>query len=224
MSSFYATAVKFQADGKILAGGAVVRDVNGFYRNDFAVVRLNPNGSVDSASRVVKNNMPGAKMRGLDLGQKENVLTNDFWGGSSGIITYGTPMGDEAITDITVDAAGRVVVVGISQLQVFPNVVNSRIAVARFLGDGSPYATIWGTIRTAGGLPIRNAYVTLSGGSLNAPVMVVTNNLGLYQFTGLPVTETYNVFVSAKRFRFTDGEETLMLNQDRGNLDFTANP
>jgi hypothetical protein len=73
------------------------------------------------------------------------------------------------------------------------------------------------------GLPIRNAYVTISGGELAAPVTVFINNLGIYFFSGLPVTENYTITVTAKRFRFANGERSVMLNADTENFDFAAN-
>ena len=46
-----------------------------------------------------------------------------------------------------------------------------------------------GTVKTTTGMPIRNAAVTISGGSLPAPVTVFTGNLGTYQFTDLAGSE-----------------------------------
>jgi hypothetical protein len=117
---------------------------------------------------------------------------------------------------MAIDAAGRVLVSGRTSS-------TGNLTLARFQGDASPYASVSGTVRTAGGLPIRNAYVTLSGGGLSVAVTVLTNNLGIYLFTDLPVTETYSVTATAKRFRFATGERAVMLNADTENFDFTAN-
>ncbi len=188
-----------QPDGKILIGGAV--SVPGGM--GFAVMRLGSNGSVDSAPPL------------SPFGRKESVL-QAFWG-INGVSAAGFDGVNEYIASMALDAAGRVIVTGDSHAQ------PRYFALARFQGDNSPYASVSGTVRTAGGLPIRNAYVTLSGGSLSSPVTVLTNNLGIYLFTDLPVTETYTVTATAKRFRFATGERAVMLNADTENFDFTAN-
>lgn len=83
--------------------------------------------------------------------------------------------------------------------------------------------SISGSVRTAGGLPIRNATITISGANL-APVQVVTGNFGTYQFSDLPAGEIYTIRVDAKRFRFTPATQQVTPPGDLVNVDFTANP
>ncbi|HEV7644607.1 MAG TPA: carboxypeptidase regulatory-like domain-containing protein [Pyrinomonadaceae bacterium] len=181
------------ADGRFFVGGA---GMNG--AADFAVARYNSDGSIDAPLNV--------------FGKRESVL-GSFWGSGGTAVAAGTSGWDHSMV---LDAAGRVLVAGKTS-------PTNTLALARFQSDASPYASISGTVRTAGGLPIRNAYVTLSGGSLSEPVTALTNNLGIYQFTNLPVTETYTVTATAKRFRFAAGERVVMLNAETENFDFSAN-
>lgn len=223
LSTFVSTAIAFQPDGKIIAGGLVTLNVNGFYRADVAVMRLNSNGSLDSINLSGSNRMSGAKTRTTGFIQKESVLSGNMWG-SSGIITHGTPMGHEVVTGMALDGAGRIVVAGDSQIQVMPNVIESRLAVARFLGDASPYAEISGTVRSTEGLPIKNVYVTLIGGSLAQPMTALSNQFGHFSFPGLPVTESYTVSVGSKRFDFPEPAQTFMLNGNLTDVTFIGGP
>ncbi len=186
-------SVALLPDGKILVGGAGLNS-----QADFAVGRFTEDGTLDSGR--------------FAFGRQAKVMGSS-WGINGTAIAFGTGGWDHSMA---VDAAGRVLVSGRTSS-------TGTLTLARFQGDAAPYASVSGTVRTAGGLPIRNAYVTLSGGSLSEPATVLTNNLGIYQFTNLPVTETYNVTATAKRFRFATGERTVMLNTDTENFDFNAN-
>lgn len=198
-----ATAVALQADGKIILGGAFY-SASGIML-DFAAARYSASGILETGAQRSK------------FVQGEGVLT-PIWGDRGISRVQFSPKTYSGITGLKVDAAGRVLAFGFDS-----NGQSTYMVMARFQGDASPYASISGTIRTAGGVPIRNAMVTLSGGSLNEPVTVMTNNFGIYYFTGLPVTETYTVTASAKRFRFSTSEARFMLNADRADLDFMAN-
>ncbi|HEV7646301.1 MAG TPA: choice-of-anchor Q domain-containing protein [Pyrinomonadaceae bacterium] len=79
-----------------------------------------------------------------------------------------------------------------------------------------------GVIRTTTGMPIRNAAVTISGGSLPAPVTVFTGNLGTYQFTNLAGSE-YEVSVSIKRYHFNNASQGFSLGSNITDADFIAN-
>jgi hypothetical protein len=74
------------------------------------------------------------------------------------------------------------------------------------------------------GVGIRNAVVTLSGGTLPAPVNFVTGTFGTYQFQGLDPGGEYTVFVSAKRNRFTPPSQLVSSFSSVANVNFTANP
>jgi hypothetical protein len=74
------------------------------------------------------------------------------------------------------------------------------------------------------GLGIRNAAVTVSGGGLPQPIMVLTGSFGFYTVPNLPVGQTYTVTVAAKRFSFTPTSRTITVEDDAVNFDFVANP
>jgi hypothetical protein len=96
--------------------------------------------------------------------------------------------------------------------------------MARFLSESAPTANIYGTIRTAGGMPIRNVSVVLSEGGLSEPRYALTNQFGLYSFGGLQVTERYSISISSKRFNFIVDQKLVTLLHDEESIDFTAEP
>ena len=66
-----ARAVILQPDGKILVGGSTMSDANPYTSMDFAVVRLNPNGTLDSTfgkGGVVTTDLTGNEDVLYDLG------------------------------------------------------------------------------------------------------------------------------------------------------------
>jgi hypothetical protein len=87
-----------------------------------------------------------------------------------------------------------------------------------------PPITISGTVMASNGVGIRNAVVTLSGGSLTSPVSFQTGTFGTYQFQGVPAGGGYTVFVSAKRNRFTPPSQIVSSFSSVTDLNFTANP
>jgi hypothetical protein len=83
-------------------------------------------------------------------------------------------------------------------------------------------ATISGRIRTTGGSPIGQAQVELSGGSLSAPLMVRSNQFGIYQFREVPSGSTYVVSVSSKRYAFANPPRPLLLEESVSDVDFVG--
>lgn len=79
-----------------------------------------------------------------------------------------------------------------------------------------------GTVKTAGGLPIRNVIVTVAGGGLSGPISVNTGSLGNYHFRALPAGN-YVVSVSSKRFYFDNPSRFVDLNTEQL-VDFVASP
>ncbi len=79
-----------------------------------------------------------------------------------------------------------------------------------------------GFIRDANGRPIRNVQITLTGGSLAEPVVIVTGMLGQYGFADLP-GGTYTVTVKGRRFTFTPNSQVVVLGSDMNNVNFVAN-
>lgn len=100
-----ATSVAIQADGKIVVGGYAQRDAFGNY--DFAVVRLNTDGSMDTTF-----SSDGKATVAFDLG-----------GG-----------GDDRATGVAIQADGKIVLVGYAQKRALGD---NDIAMARLKTDGS---------------------------------------------------------------------------------------
>jgi hypothetical protein len=84
--------------------------------------------------------------------------------------------------------------------------------------------TVSGRVLTAGGLPIRNAIVSISGGNLPNGVKTTTANFGWFTFPNLHAGFTYTVSVSAKRDTFPQPTQMITPTSDVSNFDFIANP
>jgi hypothetical protein len=90
--------------------------------------------------------------------------------------------------------------------------------------DPSP-VSVSGNVTTAGGQPIRNATLTISGGNLPSPVTAQTGNFGTYSFTGLQAGESYIIRVDMKRYRFNQTPNVQVTPfADLSNVNFVANP
>jgi uncharacterized delta-60 repeat protein len=100
-----ATCVALQADGKIVVGGYAQRDAYGNF--DFAVVRLNTDGSLDTTFSS----------------DGKAIVAFDYGGG-----------GDDRATGVAIQADGKIVLVGYCQKQAAGD---NDIAIARLNPDGS---------------------------------------------------------------------------------------
>lgn len=111
------------------------------------------------------------------------------------------------------------------------NTVSTPSGIVDFTGiwgiggqlDPGP-VSIGGSITTAGGQPIRNATLTLTGGGLPAPVSLQTGTFGTYAFTNLQAGETYSVRVDSKRYRFAQTTQPVTPMSNVSNINFVANP
>ncbi len=83
-------------------------------------------------------------------------------------------------------------------------------------------ASVSGRVTTADGRGIRNAILTISGGSLTTPRFVRTGSFGYYSFEDLPAGETYVVTISSKRYIFSNPSRVITLNDSITDADFTA--
>jgi hypothetical protein len=84
--------------------------------------------------------------------------------------------------------------------------------------------TLAGRVTTAEGNGIRNASVTISGGSLPGPVVAQTGTFGYFRFENLQSGLTYVVTVGSKRFVFTQPTRVITMVDDVGDFDFVAEP
>ncbi len=82
-------------------------------------------------------------------------------------------------------------------------------------------AVISGRVKTADGLGIRNARLTVTfpDGTIHE---VVSGSLGTYQFAGIPVGATYVITVTSNRFRFASQTILTEVNGDVSGVDFIA--
>jgi hypothetical protein len=85
-------------------------------------------------------------------------------------------------------------------------------------------ATISGRVTAANGMPIRNAYVTVSGGTLMHPITAVTGSFGAYKLEGVPVGQTYLLTVGAKRYTFAQPNRVVGVKDDIADFNFVAEP
>jgi hypothetical protein len=84
--------------------------------------------------------------------------------------------------------------------------------------------SVGGRVMTAGGLGIRNAGVTISGGDLPAPVTVFTSTFGIYNFAGLHAGTTYTVTVATKRYILSQPTRMVTPQADVTDFNFVTEP
>lgn len=79
-----------------------------------------------------------------------------------------------------------------------------------------------GQVVTAGGTGISGATITLTGGSLTAPLIVRTNNFGYFAFPSIAAGQLYVLTVRHKKYAFAQDSRVLMLLDDRRDIVFQA--
>lgn len=84
--------------------------------------------------------------------------------------------------------------------------------------------TLSGRVLTAGGVGIRNALITVSGGNLSSPVTVPTGSFGYYYLEGLQSSQTYTVTVSVKRYVIAQPTQMVTPQANVTDFNFTAQP
>ncbi len=218
-----ARGLAIQPDGRILLGGsATYQGVPnpGYSYADIAVARYSANGVLEGTSSRSTSSRSKFFPK---FSEGESVLGN-LWGMDGIVRTRLFDNVQTGVVQMDFDAAGRLVVYGFYFGDPLNGDNSSGMALTRFQGEASPYANIYGTLKTAGGMPIKNVVVVLSEGELSQPRYALTNQLGNYFFDNLPVTETYSVSISSKRFNFNVDQQRLMLNHDEQGVDFTAEP
>jgi hypothetical protein len=109
---------------------------------------------------------------------------------------------------------------------------DSRVIVGTGVFNGQTHAyamvpavvnvSVSGRITTAGGLPIRNAIVSISGGSLPAGTKAQTGSFGWYTFSGLQSGQTYTITVGARRYTFAQPSRMITPQANVTDFDFIA--
>lgn len=83
-------------------------------------------------------------------------------------------------------------------------------------------ATVGGRVLTANGSGIKNARVTLRNLNGMGEQAATTNQFGYYEFSDVPVGESYIVTVSAKTATFSPSSQIITLQDNLSDLNFTA--
>jgi hypothetical protein len=116
---------------------------------------------------------------------------------------------------------------GFARIFNFPGIPDAidgtDIGAFEHLGPTAAAVIVSGSVRTAKGLPIRNASVTIFGGDLVQPASVSTGSFGSYSFKGLRAGQTYFIMVSTGRYAFQEPVRTVVPVDNVDDLDFTAN-
>jgi len=92
---------------------------------------------------------------------------------------------------------------------------------------GGPTAAgvnVSGRVVNASGRGMSRVALTLSGGSLAAPMRAVTNAFGNYTFEDVPAGETYALSVQARRYRFADPVRVINTADSLTGIDFYVQP
>lgn len=83
-------------------------------------------------------------------------------------------------------------------------------------------AEISGTVLGPNGEPLRGLTVMLSGGSFTTPMIVKTNNFGMFSFRGIEAGAVYVVGVVSRRYGFEQQNQVVTLTEDVTSMVFRA--
>ena len=83
--------------------------------------------------------------------------------------------------------------------------------------------SISGRVFLNGGRGITNARVTLSGGNLTTPIVVLTGRYGSFRFENIQSGQTYTVTVLSRRFSFPQSSQTISVVDNITDIAFQAN-
>jgi hypothetical protein len=196
-----------------------IRAVQGYYGQNGEVPVLNANG----LQRYWDLNETGSVTVDLTF----NYLPGDVIGGGAGyriIRINGTAAasfrndpacpGTPGVSPCVNIGTNSAFIAGISNF--------SKWTLGQQLAPTATGASIGGRVLDAGGKPIGNAMVMLTGGGLTEPIMVQTGPFGYYQFEGLPVGQIYVVTVRSGRHTFTEPTRAIDLSGNVINADFVS--
>jgi len=84
--------------------------------------------------------------------------------------------------------------------------------------------SVSGRVLTAGGNPIRNAILVISGGNLPSPVSAQTGSFGYFSFSGLQSGQTYTITVNGRKYTFAQPSRMVTPQANVTDFDFIAVP
>ncbi len=230
-----ARSIVLQADGKIVAAGANLSAPTG---EPIAVVRLNANGTLDTAfgTNGIVQNLPIVveDVFGLSLQANGKIVTGGrvfntvsdsdfallrlntdgtldttFSGG--GITTTSFANNFDGITDFAIQSDGKIVAVGFAENQIG----DIDAAMARYLTSVS----VSGRITAPDGRGLRSTIVSIID-SLGVKQTATTSSFGFYTFDNLRPGETYLIVVNSRLYRFAT--RSLTVNDNLTNIDFVG--
>jgi hypothetical protein len=126
--------------------------------------------------------------------------------------------------DLSTNTSSSALGISDSGIIVGTGVLNGQVRAYAMIPVATAPVMVAGRITTAGGLGIRGAIVTISGGGLPSPLVAQTGSFGYFLFSGLQAGQTYTVTVSAKRNSFAQPSRTVTPQADVTDLDFVAQP
>ncbi len=190
------SAVAVQTDGKIVIAGTT-ETVAGV--TDFAVVRCNSDGSLDSSSFVSNSSYSAAP--------------NSPLYGSGGKVVIDVSGGNDFANAIALDSSGRAVVIGQA---------NGLFGLIRLQGNAAPTAadvSVSGRVFTPYGRGLRNAAVSMTDVFGNTRT-TRTGTFGYFHFVNVAAGGTYIFTVASKQYEFSPLVVSVL--EDMDGLNFTA--
>ena len=182
----YANSVAIETDGKIVVAGGTDAD--------FAVVKYNINGSLDSAA-FAKNSSQAF--------------------GTNGIVTTDISGQYDSANSVAVQPDGKIIAGGSAY---------NTFALVRYQGfvPTAAAVNVSGQITSANGNAIQNVSVRISGGNLQEPKYMRSNSFGYYSFEDLQAGQTYILSVAAKKYIFANPTRLITLNEDLTDANFVG--
>lgn len=222
----FAKALSLQNDGKIVVAGSSGDNSD----RDLAVIRLNPDGSLDSGfsdDGIVtisgKSSYVEATAVAVQTDGKILAGGNTYYNPTNFIVVRFNAdgsldnsfqhkpdsfYGDGGIATLYIlDGSSdflNALVLDSSGRAVLAGNAGGNFVVARILGDAAPapvYVSLQGKVLNAAGQGVRNARVILTG-SNGETRYAYTKSFGNYRFDGVVAGITYRVSISSKRHTF----------------------
>lgn len=170
-----ANDIAIQTDGKLIVVGSSSDGDLGSSSEDFAIVRYNADGTLDSSFAD-----PAPKAYG-----------------NGGIVLVDFVLGADKANSVTLDSIGRAVVAGNSGNP-------AQFSVARILGNIAPTAanvSVSGRVLTPEGRGLMNAFVTFTD-SQGQVKFARSNTFGYFRIEEIEAGQTYVISVQSKRYQF----------------------
>jgi len=158
-------------------------------------------------------------------------ITRTYLGGTDTITIVENITAGWSLTDIScnINAGGGLMgvatgTIGLRQLQVQLNQGNSATCTFTntFAGPTAATATVSGRVLTKAGLGIRGALVTVNNAASGTSRTAITNSFGYYSFSDLPVNDYYVLSVTAKRYTFSNSQQSFVVQGDAAGINFTS--